>query len=149
MTEVTDQPDLTAAPAVYHGPLVWLLAVMVLAGGVLLSLLKVGDSDWLARSGCVVVMLGIWSGLGGLVRETILKKQLTIRQRRGQRRLQIKYRDDPETLAMELETLNKRCAELTIKHHSKLHLSVGVQEAVLLLLGTFVWGFGDLIRFVV
>jgi len=149
MNNETEKQTLTTAPAIYHGLFVWLLAVSVVAVGALMSFMKVGDSGWLARSGCVVVMLGIWSGLGGLIRETILNERLAMRYRRKKRRLQFKFRNDVDTLDEEILQLDKRFAELTDKHHSKLHLSVGVQEAVLLLMGTFIWGFGDLIRFVV
>lgn len=146
MNDEAKKNTLTTAPVVYKGPLTWMVAVTVLMAGVLLPLLQLVDSDWLSRSGCVVVMLGIWSGLGGLIREKILDKRLMLRQRRAVRRLKRKYRFDAEVLAEELGHLEKRYAELADKHHSKLHLSVGVQEAALLLTGTFVWGFGDLIR---
>jgi len=149
MNNETEKQTLTTAPAIYHGSLMWLLAITVLAAGGVMSYMQIGDTYWLARSGCLVVMLGIWSGLGGLVWLTILNKRLAMRYRRSKRRLQFKFRDDPDELDAELLRLDKRFTELTDKHHSRLHLSVGVQEAVLLLAGTFFWGFGDLIRFVI
>jgi hypothetical protein len=112
-----------------------------------MPLLKLADSSWFSRAGCFVVVLGIWSGLGGLIREKILDERLVLRRRHARRRLRSRYRHNPEALEQELGPLDKRFTELIDKHHARLQLSVGVQEAVLLLVGTFVWGFGDLIRF--
>ena len=149
MNDGTEKQILAAAPVVYHGPAMWWLAVAVLIAGAAMPLLNVADSNWFSRSGCFVVMLGIWSGLGGLIRGKILDKTLAMRFKRSRRLLRSRYRNDPEVMKQELEKLDRRFADLNDKHHSKLHLSVGVQEAVLLLVGTFVWGFGDLIRFVI
>ena len=144
--EDTVKESLVDAPIVYRGPTTWWLAVVILIGGAAIPVLNVSDSSWFSRAGCLVVMLGIWSGLGGLIRQKILNKRIAMRNRSAERRLRRKYRYDQATLDVELIQLEKRFAELTDKHHTKLQLSVGVQEATLLILGTFVWGFGDLIK---
>jgi len=136
---------LDVTPLVYHGPAMWWLAALILLTGAAVPVLGLGSSQWFARSGCMVVMLGIWSGLGGVIWGKILDKRLAIRQHHSRRRLQSKYRYEPDVLDEELAHLDKRFAELVEKHHKRLQLSIGVQEATLLLLGTFVWGFGDLI----
>lgn len=105
-------------------------------------------NEWLSRSGCLVVILGIWSGLGGVIQERLLVSRLRWRRRNTiiQARARLEAQQvDPTSIEKEIgaidEGFDQQSAELT----HKLKLSIGVLEVSLLITGTFLWGFGDLL----
>ena len=59
----------------------WGGATLVIALGVYLSLIGFMNSEWLTRAGCLVVMLGIWSGIGGVLQERVLFTRTKWRRR--------------------------------------------------------------------
>lgn len=139
-------------PLTGHGrlqhALLWLLATLLLAGGYGLNMIAFMGEEWLSRAGCLVVVLGIWSGLGGIVQERMLLSRLQLQRRlavaRARRRLR-RHRVDAEQAEAEIADINgeyeRRAAELS----EALRLSLGILEVSLLITGTLLWGFGDLV----
>ena len=142
MTEhAVDRPTLSHA-------IKWLIAVAVLAAGAYLSKIEFMGHEWFARSGCLVVMLGIWSAVGGIVQERLLNTRIRQKQRNAivHAKAELLERNaDPDTIEKELAKINKMYDAQRSHAAEKLRLSVGFQEVSLLLTGTFIWGFGDLI----
>ncbi|NNE38082.1 MAG: hypothetical protein HKN08_07230, partial [Gammaproteobacteria bacterium] len=65
----------------YQNLVVWLIAIAIIAGGGYLTNIAFLGHEWLSRAGCLIVILGIWSGLGGLIQEQILLGRLRWRRR--------------------------------------------------------------------
>lgn len=105
------------------------------------------NEEWLSRAGCLVVVLGIWSGLGGIIQERVVAGRLRIRRRlalaRARQRLR-RQRADSERIGLELDSINKAFQEQATAASTSLRLSVGIIEVSLLITGTLLWGFGDL-----
>ena len=139
-------------PVLGHGrlqhALFWLLATLLLAGGYWLNMIAFLGEEWLSRAGCLVVILGIWSGLGGIVQERVLLSRLQLRHRlavaRTRRRLR-RQRVDAERIDSEVAELDKAFEGLAKQLSHTLRLSVGILEVSLLITGTLLWGFGDLV----
>jgi len=126
----------------------WLAAVALIGLGIYLSNIRFMNSEWLSRAGCAIVMLGLWSGIGGILQEQLLVSQMRWRRRNAitkARASLAEEQSDTEKIKSELDGINeafdKRLSEVT---HS-LRLSLGVLEVSLLMTGTFLWGFGDLL----
>ncbi len=124
------------------------LSVAVVSLGVYLSHIRFLDNEWVSRAGCLVVAIGIWSGLGGIIREKVITGRLRVRHRMAALRLRRTLRRggaDEARIAAEMDGLNDD-AEAQIKAVSdQLRLSVGMLEVALLITGTLLWGFGDLL----
>jgi hypothetical protein len=102
--------------------------------------------DWITRAGCAVVILGIWSGLGGIIQEKFLHSRLLWRRRHAISQARRKYRAtlDPKIIENEMKEIEKIFEERAAALAQELRLSVGIVEVTLLITGTFLWGFGDL-----
>lgn len=127
--------------------ILWVVAITVVILGVVLSTIPVLDRNWLARSGALVVMLGIWSGVGGIIRYSILREKLTIAKTNGETRARSKYLKEPEEMEQILSELNQQYINDVENLRTKLSITIGIQEAILLLSGTILWGFGDLFKY--
>ena len=104
--------------------------------------------EWLTRAGCLVVMLGIWSALGGIVEERLLNTRIQHNQRNAIVRAKAELLEsnaDTGAIEKELARINEMFEAQRSHAAGKLRMSVGFQEVSLLLTGTFVWGFGDLL----
>ena len=134
-------------PAFSHA-IKWLIAVAVLAAGAYLSVIDFMGHEWLTRAGCLVVMLGIWSALGGIVEERLLNTRIQHNQRNAIVRAKAELLEsnaDTGAIEKELARINEMFEAQRSHAAGKLRMSVGFQEVSLLLTGTFVWGFGDLL----
>lgn len=124
-----------------------MIAIAVIGTGVYLSLIQFMGREWFTRSGCLVVMLGIWSALGGIVQERLLNTRVRQKQRNAIVRARAELLEknaDADTTEAELAKINE-VYEAQLSHAAeKLRFSIGFQEVSLLLTGTFIWGFGDL-----
>lgn len=127
--------------------IIWIVSITVVVLGIVMSTIPILDRDWLARAGAVVVMMGIWSGIGGIIRYSILREKLATAKRRGEMRAQTHYQKDPEELEKILSDLNQQYINDAESLRSELSITIGMQEAVLLLSGTILWGFGDLYQY--
>lgn len=106
------------------------------------------NNEWLSRAGCVVVMLGIWSGVGGILQERLLISSTKWRRRNAlteaKARLDAEV-DDPDQKEKELAKINEAFDNRIEEATQNLRMSIGALEVSLLLTGTFFWGFGDLL----
>lgn len=126
---------------------IWLISLLVMALGFYLTLINFCDLEWFSRSGCVVVMLGIWSGLGGIIEEHVLISKLDIQRRITISRAKIKLRKISaieEYVEKELESIEEEHERKVEDLRNKFRLQLGILEVSLLMTGTFIWGFGDL-----
>lgn len=125
-----------------------ILALTLIGAGVYLTHTRFLDAEWLSRAGCLVVVLGIWSGLGGIIQEKIITSRLRMRHRMAALRLRRTLRRggaDAERIAKEIEALNAESESQLKAISDQLRFSVGMLEVALLVTGTLLWGFGDLL----
>lgn len=138
-----------AIHSIRHQALLWLLSAAIIATGAYLSSVGFLGEEWLSRAGCLVVVLGIWSGIGGIIQERIVSGRHQFKRRRAiarTRRDLRKQKADSERVAAELEAIDKAFDEQLQAINAELRLSVGILEVSLLITGTLLWGFGDLIN---
>ena len=126
----------------------WLISVFVIALGFYLTHIKFCDIEWLTRSGCVIVILGIWSGMGGIIEEGVLTSRLDVQRRLAISKAKVKLRKisaPEEYIEKELESIENQYEEQVEQLKNKFRLQLGILEVSLLMTGTFIWGFGDLL----
>ncbi|MBA6327489.1 hypothetical protein H4J46_05965 [Colwellia sp. MB02u-6] len=130
-----------------HPFISWLLAILTAMLGVYLSIIQFAGLEWLSRSGCLIVVLGIWSGLGGIIQERLLLSRLNFHHRivmvRAKRKL-YKLKVSSENIASEIQSIEDDFKEKTEKILQAVRLQLGILEVSLLITGTLLWGFGDL-----
>ncbi|NVK25966.1 MAG: hypothetical protein HWE10_13650 [Gammaproteobacteria bacterium] len=127
-----------------------LMTIALLFAGVYLTHIEFMQKEWLSRTGSLVVVLGILSGFSGIIFERMLQSRFNIKMRLAIAKQKKKLRKlnaeqayiDKELAAIE-ESFELEGLALT----QKLKYSIGLSEGLLLILGTLVWGFGDLINF--
>jgi uncharacterized membrane protein YcjF (UPF0283 family) len=128
--------------------ILWLAALSMIMLGLYLSYIQFMMSEWLSRAGCLVVILGIWSSLGSIIQERVLMSRLHMRRRAAlvrARRRQRANKMDQEAIDKELADIENTFLAQATKLEQELKFSMGVLEVSLLITGTFLWGFGDLI----
>ncbi len=128
--------------------LLWLAATIVIVAGVYLSHLEFMQTEWLSRAGCVVVMLGIWSGLGVVLQEKVINARLKWQRRNAitEARARLAEQEpDAEKIKLRIEEINASFDARAELLRQEMQLSFGVLEVSLLITGTFLWGFGDLL----
>ena len=132
----------------HHQILLWIVAICLIVSGIFLSRIEFMGTEWLTRTGCLIVILGIWSGLSVIVQEQIILSRLKRQKRNSLTCARARLAEeglDKEATDKEIEGINeayeKQAEELT----QKLKFSLGVLEMSLLITGTFLWGFGDLL----
>ncbi len=125
----------------------WILAALIIALGFVLSWLDVLDRNWLARAGCLVVALGIWSGLGSILSDRVYVRTYELRRRVLVARTRMRYRHDPAKRDEAVKAVEQWLEERLERHRGEHKLSLGILEATLVIVGTLLWGFGDLLRF--
>jgi len=131
-----------------HQTILWLVALLVIILGLYLSHIQFMMNEWLSRAGCLVVILGIWSSLGSIIQERVLMSRLHIRRRAAlvrARRRQRENKMDQEAIDKELADIENTFQAQATMLEQELKFSMGVLEVSLLITGTFLWGFGDLI----
>jgi uncharacterized membrane protein YcjF (UPF0283 family) len=127
---------------------IWLISILVIALGVYLTMIEFCNIEWLTRSGCVVVMLGIWSGMGGIIEEGLLTSRLDVQRRIALSRAKLKLRKinaPAEYVEKEIESIEEDHERQVEELRNKFRLQLGILEVSLLMTGTFIWGFGDLL----
>tara|TARA_R110002111_G_scaffold145526_1_gene212017 strand:- start:1346 stop:1810 length:465 start_codon:yes stop_codon:yes gene_type:complete len=126
----------------------WLIAVSFFSIGVYLTKIGYLNTEWFTRSGCVVVMLGIWSSLGAIIHEHLVIRRSGWKRNQALKKSRfrlLKEKSHTQIGESEFNEINDtHDKELTNAIHH-LRLSIGVLEVSLLVSGTFVWGFGDLL----
>jgi len=135
-------------PRTYAGR-IWLLALFVMVVGFALSVLAIPDRNSFARSGALVTILGIWTALHQVLVARGRREVFIFVRALGDALIQVRRADDPEATRAALTAAHERKVEaLSEAHISGLTISFGFLEALLLIIGTFVWGFGDLLAYV-
>lgn len=125
-----------------------LLSIVVLGFGYYFSMINLLGKEWLSRSGSLVVVLGIVSGFSGIIQERLLVSRLEIRKRIEllQRRKKLRLlKVEKDFVDKEVENIEKKFADQTKELLHSIKFSVGLIEGALLIFGTVVWGFGDIV----
>jgi hypothetical protein len=111
------------------------------------SIINLLGKEWLSRSGSLIVVLGILSGFSGIIQERILLSQLEIRKRiellQKKRKLRL-LKVEKNFIETELKDIESNFAKQAKELMNSIKFNVGLIEGVLLILGTMVWGFGDI-----
>ena len=126
----------------------WFGAISIIALGVYLTLIRFMGNEWLTRAGCLVVMLGLWSGIGGVLQERVLYTRLKWRQRNAITVAKARICEengDSDDAEEKLAEINEAFEKQISDAMHKIRVSIGMLEVSLLLAGTFLWGFGDLL----
>jgi hypothetical protein len=138
---------LTVNRTTVRGIVLWIIAIGAIILGYRLSVEQYLDQHWLARAGCFIVILGIWSGLGGVIEEKLLHRGLTIQKYMAMRRIRLAFGADKEEMEKQLQQTQQQFNDRLAALQNELGISIGVIEASLLIAGTLLWGFGDLIKY--
>ncbi|MFB1000538.1 MAG: hypothetical protein QMC13_09990, partial [Colwellia sp.] len=59
----------------------WLLSLTLIFIGCYLSEIRFLQLEWLTRSGCLIVLIGVWSSIGAIIAERVLISKLNIQHR--------------------------------------------------------------------
>ncbi len=127
--------------------LFWSVSLAVIVLGIYLSKIRFLDAEWLSRAGCVVVMLGIWSGIGAIMQERLLGTRIRWQRRNAKTkaRARLVERDaSNDEIEEELRAVDESFEKKYSDSSHELRLSLGMLGISLLFSGTFLWGFGDL-----
>jgi len=149
MSKASTSADLIKSPSISkrHPLLNWLIAILLIVLGSYLSLIKFAGLEWLSRSGCLIAVLGVWSGIGGIIQERLLIARLKFYQRIALARAKIRLRKSKtsaENVDAELSQIEADFAEKTDIILQAVRLQLGILEVSLIITGTILWGFGDL-----
>ena len=149
MTDESNKPALIKPPTISkrHPLLNWLLAILLMVSGIYLSIIEFAGIEWLSRSGCLIVVLGVWSSLGGIIQERLLISRLNFQHRINVARTKRKLRLLKVTEAhkdSELQLIEDEFDDKTQSILQAVRLQLGILEVSLLITSTLLWGFGDL-----
>jgi uncharacterized membrane protein YciS (DUF1049 family) len=125
----------------------WLMALLLIIIGVYLTKVGFLGLEWLSRSGCLIVLLGVWSGLGGIIQERLILGKFNVRHKISlahlKRRLR-KSKASAEHIEKEVQTIEDEFEDKIAVLMQTVRLQLGMLEVSLLMTGTLLWGFGDL-----
>lgn len=107
-----------------------LLSVIVLTGGIWFSI-KLMDWSWFSRSGSLIVIIGIFLTSSQVIENS---RRLKIRRSRHEQNFTRDFADDLKTSTLD----RSRSLDEDIWQN-------GLRGLYLLVSGTLIWGFGDLI----
>jgi uncharacterized membrane protein YcjF (UPF0283 family) len=122
----------------------WLLSLTLISMGYYLSKTQFLGLEWLSRSGCLIVIIGVWSSIGAIIAERVLISKLNIQHRLVLSRAKMKLRK----INVPTEYIDKEIATIEDKIDvvkDNVRYQLGILEVSLLITGTFIWGFGDLL----
>jgi hypothetical protein len=128
-----------------YGASLWALGISFVAGAAILTLNDIRDHNWLPQAGCLLVMLGIWSSVGGLILERLAVRSLRIRYGLLIAQARLRYTFNKPNQDKLKEALQGRLEERLHAAQSTWRFSIGSLEASLLVVGTPLWGFGELL----
>jgi hypothetical protein len=126
----------------------WLLSVTLIFIGYYLSEIRFLQLEWLTRSGCLIVLLGVWSSIGAIIAERVLISKLNIQHRIVLSRAKIKLRKmnaPKDYIEKEIGTIEDDFDDRIDVIKDNVRYQLGILEVSLLMTGTFIWGFGDLL----
>jgi hypothetical protein len=102
------------------------------------------QTEWFSRSGCLVVVLGVWSSIGVILHEKLISRRANWIRNKELRQLKARQLEDSE-IVLGIDQVNADHDQRLNLAIQDLRMSLGVLEMSLLISGTLVWGFGDLI----
>ncbi|TEW44086.1 hypothetical protein [Psychromonas algicola] len=124
------------------------ITLILLGLGYYLSVIHFLDKEWLSRSGSLIVVLGIISGFSGIIEERLFLSRLEIRKRiellQKKRKLRL-LKVAPKFVDEELQDIEEKFEALADESMSSIKFNAGLIEGILLIFGTTVWGFGDIL----
>lgn len=126
----------------------WLLSLTLIFIGCYLSEIRFLQLEWLTRSGCLIVLIGVWSSIGAIIAERVLISKLNIQHRIVLSRTKIKLRKmnaPKDYIDKEIETIEDDFDDRIDVIKDNVRYQLGILEVSLLMTGTFIWGFGDLL----
>ena len=126
----------------------WLLSLTLIFIGYYLSEIRFLQLEWLTRSGCLIVLLGVWSSIGAIIAERVLISKLNIQHRIVLSRAKIKLRKmnaPKDYIEKEIATIEDDFDDRIDVIKDNVRYQLGILEVSLLMTGTFIWGFGDLL----
>jgi cell division protein FtsB len=126
----------------------WLLSLTLIFIGYYLSEIRFLQLEWLTRSGCLIVLLGFWSSIGAIIAERVLVSKLNIQHRIVLSRAKIKLRKmnaPKDYIEKEIATIEDDFDDRIDVIKDNVRYQLGILEVSLLMTGTFIWGFGDLL----
>ena len=126
----------------------WLLSLTLIFIGYYLSEISFLQLEWLTRSGCLIVLLGVWSSIGAIIAERVLVSKLNIQHRIVLSRAKIKLRKmnaPKDYIEKEIATIEDDFDDRIDVIKDNVRYQLGILEVSLLMTGTFIWGFGDLL----
>jgi hypothetical protein len=126
----------------------WLLSLTLISMGYYLSITQFLGIEWLSRSGCLIVLLGVWSSIGAIIAERVLISKLNIQHRVVLSRAKMKLRKinaPAEYIDKEIKTIEDNFDDKIDVVKDNVRYQLGILEVSLLMTGTFIWGFGDLL----
>lgn len=125
-----------------------LMILSILSLGCYFSMINLLNKEWLSRSGSLIVVLGILYGFSAIIEERVLMSRLSLRKRiellqkkRKLRRLQVAAHYIEE----ELLDIEEKFTAHANESMNSIKFNAGIVEGVLLVLGTLIWGFGDIL----
>ncbi|BDX07075.1 hypothetical protein [Planctobacterium marinum] len=124
------------------------IALSFLSGGVWLTSINWLGYEWFSRSGSIVVVLGVISGFGGIFLEQVLRSRLIVQERIALLKARRKFRsiNAPEEYATtEISRIEKHFDDLEQGLQQALKIRAGALEFILVIVGTLVWAFGDIL----
>lgn len=127
---------------------IWPIALGIIAVGGYLSHIAYLGHEWISRAGCLIVIMGIWSGLGGLIQERILLGRLRRRRRNAKVHVRAELESkntEPADIDRKIDAIEESFDKQAHDLSQKLKVSLGILEVSILITGTFLWGFGDII----
>lgn len=99
---------MTVNRTAVHGIILWIIAIAAIITGYYLSIERFLDQDWLSRAGCLIVVLGIWSGLGGVIEAKILHRGIRIRKFMAMRHTHRAFSADKEEMEKQLQQIQDK-----------------------------------------
>ena len=126
----------------------WLLSLTLIFISYYLSEIRFLQLEWLTRSGCLIVLIGVWSSIGAIIAERVLISKLNIQHRIVLSRTKIKLRKmnaPKDYIDKEIETIEDDFDDRIDVIKDNVRYQLGILEVSLLMTGTFIWGFGDLL----
>jgi hypothetical protein len=126
----------------------WLLSLTLIIMGYYLSKTQFLGLEWLSRSGCLIVIIGVWSSIGAIIAERVLISKLNIQHRLVLSRAKMKLRKinvPTEYIDKEIATIEDDFDDKIDVVKDNVRYQLGILEVSLLITGTFIWGFGDLL----
>jgi hypothetical protein len=126
----------------------WLLSLTLISMGYYLTEIRFLELEWLTRSGCLIVLLGVWSSIGAIIAERVLISRLNIQHRIVLSRTKIKLKKinaPKDYIEKEIDTIEDAFDDRVNVIKDNVRYQLGILEVSLLMTGTFIWGFGDLL----